>query len=407
MEKVWDTIQNIWANQFVQALVWLVLAFVVAGLASWLVKKLCKALKLDAKLDKIGVNEGQVGTSVNFVGKLVYLVVFLLFLPASLNALGLDSVSAPISGLATTFLSYLPNIIFAIILTFVGIFLGQILGQIVAVLLAKTKIDNLTSKLGGKNEGFKLSLVIGKIVYAATVLIMIVQALTVLGIEAISAPALSIINSIFGAIPSIILAVVVVACGLLVANIACNLLGNVLVGVNFDGVIAKIIPQAGNKFSASKVVVNIVRTVIIFFVAAQGVEVLGLAMLTNIMTAIIAYLPLVIKALIIAIVAFFGANFLESFLNKNVPNVKNIGKIAKAMVFVVAAFMILSQLDFATVIVNAAFIIIMIALGAAFALAFGLGGKDFAKKTLDKVEIKAENADKEEKKADASDNENA
>ena len=59
--------------------------------------------------------------------------------------------------------------------------------------------------------------------------------------------------------------------------------------------------------------------------------------------------------------------------------------------------MILSQLDFATTIVNSAFIIVMCAFAAAFAIAFGVGGKDFAKKTLNKVEEKKEAAVAEEK----------
>ena len=48
--------------------------------------------------------------------------------------------------------------------------------------------------------------------------------------------------------------------------------------------------------------------------------------------------------------------------------------------------MILSQLEFATVIVNWAFIITLSALAVAFAIAFGIGGRDFAKNTLNKID---------------------
>ena len=386
-EKIGNILASIWANSFVKALVFLIVAFVAAGLASFLAKKLCRLLKLDAKLDKWGVNEGQVGTSIKFIGKLVYLIVFLLFLPAALNALGLEGVSEPITGFVSACVGALPNILFALILIFVGIFLGQILAQIVTVLLAKTKVDTLTQKItNGKETGIKISLIVGKVVYAVVLLIAIVQALTILGIEAVSAPAMSIINAVFGAIPNIILAAVVVAVGLLVANIVCNLLGNLLTGVDLNGLVAKILPNANIKFSMTKLVVNVVRVVIMLFIVAQGIEVLGLGILTNIFAAVIAYLPLLIKAIIIAIAAFFGANLLETFVVKSTSNAK-IGKITKAMVFVVAGFMILSQLDFATFIVNSAFIIIMLALAVAFAIAFGTGGKDFAKKTLDKVDF--------------------
>ena len=385
--KIGNILSSIWANAFIKALVFLIIAFVAAGLASFLAKKLCRMLKLDAKLDKWGVNEGQVGTSINFIGKLVYLIVFLLFLPAALNALGLEGVSEPITGFVSTCIGYLPNILFALILIFVGIFVGQILAQIVTVLLAKTKIDALTRKLvNGKETGIKVSLIVGKVVYAVVLLIAIVQALTILGIEAISAPALSIISTVFGAIPNIILASVVIGVGLLIANIVCNLLSNLLTGVDLNGLVSKIVPNANIKFSVTKLVVNVVRVVIMLFIVAQGIEVLGLGILTNIFAAVIAYLPLLLKAIIIAIVAFFGANLLETFVVKSTSNAK-IGKITKAMVFVVAGFMILSQLDFATFIVNSAFIIIMLALATAFAIAFGTGGKDFAKKTLDKVDL--------------------
>ena len=398
MEKVKDVIDQIWSIPLVKTIIYLLIAFLAAWLAKVLVTKLIKLLKLDAKLDKWGVNSGEVGTSVAFVGKLVYLIVFLLFLPAAINALGLEGVSAPITQFASTFINYIPNIIATAIILFVGIFLGKILSQVLAVLLAKTKIDNLVTKIGKGESTVKISDIIGKIVYALVVLIAVVQGLTILGIEAISAPALSIINSVFGAIPKILLATVIIACGLLIANIVCTLIGNLLRGVGFDTMVQKLIPQmTDSKVSATNVVVNIVKAVIILFIVAQGVDVLGLAVLTNITTAVIGYLPLLIKALVIALIAFFGAGMLESFIVKNMPKAKGVAKLAKAAVFVLAGFMILSQLDFATTIVNSAFIIVMCAFAAAFAIAFGVGGKDFAKKTLNKVEEKKEAAVAEEK----------
>ena len=96
---------------------------------------------------------------------------------------------------------------------------------------------------------------------------------------------------------------------------------------------------------------------------------------------------MIIKALIIALVAFFGAGLLESAMEKALPSSKAARKILKVIIYVVAGFMILSQLDFATTIVNWAFIIILVALAIAFALAFGLGGRDFAKRTLDGVNL--------------------
>ncbi|MBR2353945.1 MAG: mechanosensitive ion channel [Clostridia bacterium] len=390
-------IEKVWAIGVVRFIVYLAVAFLAAGLASWLVTKLLKLCKLDKKLDKWGVNEGALGTSMKFVGKLVYLVVFLLFLPSALEAIGIQSASGPINGLVDTFIGYLPNIIAAVILVYVGILVAQILGQIVLVLLRKTKIDNLIKR--SDEEGKKvvlLSDVLVKILMGVIILVTVASALGVLGIEAISAPAAGIVNAIFGAIPSILLAVVVVTVGIFVASLACGVLYNVLVAANFDNVVLKVVPQL--KVSATKIVVNLVRTIIIIFVAAQGVEALNLSVLTMIVTALVSYLPLVIKAAVILLVAFIGANLLEGIIVKANAKAAGLAKIVKVGIFTVAGFMILSQLEIASTIVNTAFIVTISAVAVSFALAFGLGGKDFAKKTLDRVDDKIENCKKDDEK---------
>ncbi len=390
-DKFMGVVESIWAIDLVRFIVYLLLAFVFAAIAKFVAVKLLKLIKLDKLLDKWGVNEGYVGTSLSLVGKLVYIIVFLLFLPSALNALGLHEVSGPISGMVSQFVDYLPNIVAAGILIYVGIFIALIIGQIVAVLLRKTKLDSLLKRKDEEKATVLLSDIIVKIVMAIIILITIVQALTVLNIDAVSGPALGIISQIFGAIPSIILAAVVISCGILVAGIACGLLNNVLLAVNFDSIVEKVLPQL--KVSATKIVVNVVRSLIILFVVAQGIEVLGLTIFTTIVSAVVAYLPLVIKSAVIAFVAFVGASMLEGALLKDGSKNAGIAKVVKIGVYVLAGFMILSQLELASVIVNTAFVVTLGAVAIAFALAFGLGGRDFAKKTLDKVDEKIDNKD--------------
>lgn len=396
MDKIMEIIEQIWAIDLVRFIVYLLIAFIAAGIAKLLVVGLLKLIKVDKLFDKWGINDGPVGTSMTFVGRLVYLIVFLMFLPSALGALGLTSVSDPISNFVSSFVEYLPRIIAAVILVYVGIFVAIIVGQIVKVLLGKTKVDALipTDDEEGKRVVL-LSDIIVKIIMSVIILITIVQALTVLRIDAISGPALMIVESIFGAIPSIILAAVVISVGLLVTSIACSLLQNVLLAAGFDGIVAKVLPQL--KVSATKIVVAIVRTLIIIFVVAQGVEVLNLAILTTVVTAVIGYLPLVIKAAVIAFVAFVGAGMIEGLIIKSNPKMVTVAKIVKIAIYTLAAFMILSQLELAQNIVTIAFVVTLGAIAVAFALAFGLGGKDFAKKTLDKVDDKIEKLGEDDK----------
>ena len=113
MDKFLETIKKIWENNFVKAGAYLVLAIVVALIASFVVKKLFKLIGLDKKLSGWGVRGGQEKGASKFIGKLTFIIVFLLFFPAVLNALGLEGTTEPIMNFVDTFISYIPKIIAA------------------------------------------------------------------------------------------------------------------------------------------------------------------------------------------------------------------------------------------------------------------------------------------------------
>ena len=75
--------------------------------------------------------------------------------------------------------------------------------------------------------------------------------------------------------------------------------------------------------------------------------------------------------------------------------------ITRITIMTVGVFMILSQLGIAEQIVTKAFLLIVAALAVAFGVAFGVGGRNFASRQLDKLERKlesAENTEDEEEK---------
>ena len=62
------------------------------------------------------------------------------------------------------------------------------------------------------------------------------------------------------------------------------------------------------------------------------------------------------------------------------------GLIAKCAILTVGVFMILMQLGIAETLVDTAFRLILAAVAIAFAIAFGVGGRDFASRALKKLE---------------------
>src|SRR5699024_1281789 len=113
-----------------------------------------------------------------------------------------------------------------------------------------------------------------------------------------------------------------------------------------------------------------------------------LHLLVEIATVITAYLPNVLAAVLILGVALIVANLVEKVFKDmlNVQAIRIIASFAKYAILVLAVFMALTQLGIATSIVSSAFILILGGLALAFGLAFGLGGKEFARKNLEEFD---------------------
>lgn len=374
---------------WIYAVLMLVVAFVAATIVKSLMVKLLKALKAEEKLAKLGVKDASTGSSVEFIAKLAYFVTFLLFLPGVLDKLGMNSVSQPITNMVNSFLAFIPKLVGAGIIIAVGVFLAKIVRDLLVALLRATKIDQLQAKAGILvTESSALSTIISNVVYGIILLVMITSALDALGISAISVPANNIVKSIFDMIPYVLGAIVIIAVGVFIANLVAKLLGSLLAGVGTDKLIEKMTGTAPKKVVLSKLISSIVKYVLIVIFIVQGINVLQLPVLTEVGASIIGYMPAVISAVIIVAIGLFAANTAETALVKKFPEAKASALVAKIAIYVLTAFLCLSQLNVANVIVETTFILLIAALCIAFAVAFGVGGRKFAETTLDKLEKK-------------------
>ena len=379
----------------IHAVLLLVLAYVVALIAKALVVKALKLLKIDKRIDKLGVVDEATGSSLDFIGKLVFVIVFLLFLPGVLDKLGFDNVSTPITMLVTQFLNYIPNVIAAIIILMVGGLVAKIIRQLIAPILKKLNVDKLQEKAGiSTSENATISSVISYVIYVIILIPVIIAALQALNITAISNPAIAMLNTMFGMLPNIFVAIALVVIGTIVARIAGKLLAQILSGLGTDSILKKIVSSDNSKlkdFSLSKAIGEFVKYVIILLFVVEATNVINLEVLRNVGGAIIAYLPMVISSVIILGIALLISSWVGGFIEKKCPDAKLTATIAKTAIVVVAVFMVLIQLGIATTIVSAAFIIVLGALAVAFAIAFGIGGRDFAANTLKKFESTKKN----------------
>ena len=378
------------------AILLLVVAFIAAGIAKKLIVKLLKAVKAEKLLGKLGADEKVADSAITFVGKLVYFVVFLLFLPSALNRLGMSSVSAPITNLVNQFLNFVPSLVAAIIIIVVGLFVAKLVKDLLASLLKAVKVDALQEKAGIKaSDNASFSNIIANVVYGLIVLVVITTGLDQLKIPAISNPANDIVASIFAIIPSVLAAIVIIAAGVFIAKLVAKLLEGLLAGVGTDSLLEKITGSA-KKVSLSKIISEVVKYVLVIIFLVQGINVLNLPVLTSIGAAVLNYLPAVLTTVIILAIGMFAANTAEAAIVKKFPNAKGAALTAKVVIYVFVAFVCLSQLGVAIDMVEKTFVLLIAAVCVAFAVAFGIGGRNFAANMLAKLEKKID--DNEETK---------
>ena len=196
------------------------------------------------------------------------------------------------------------------------------------------------------------------------------------------------INELFAFIPELIAAILILIVGWIIASWLGKLVARVLRRAGFDRVLHE--GQAGSWVqratgNPSQLVGMIVKWAVILGVISLAVSVLGISALSAFVGEIFEYLPNVIAALLIFLVAGaiagVAATLASRFLGDS-PLGKIVGTAAPILVMAIATFMILDQLQIAPDIVRITYALVLGAVALGSALAFGLGGRDVAREML-------------------------
>jgi hypothetical protein len=372
----------------IQAVLLLILAWIFAAIFRNIVKGVLTKISAKHMPASSGNAEKESRNMTDMLGNLTFAIVFFLFLPGALDKLGMNNVSAPIASMASKFINFLPNIIAACILTAFGVFLAKLACQLLSATLKKTKLDSLQAQCGIEAKpGTGFSDIIARIVYVLILITFVVAAIQVLNIPAISAPATAMIAQIFNFIPRLFAAIILIAFGLFLANLVGKLVKTVLAGTGMDQYAKKTFQNNNEKATpASAITGGIVTAVIniLFFVSA--IKILEIDVLTGVGNAIIRYLPSLLAACLVLIAAWAAANWAGDSVLKTYPKAEGLSVAAKTGIMVLAGFMAISQLGISKTIIDTLFMWLCIAAAAAFAIAFGTGGRDWAKKKLEEME---------------------
>ncbi len=193
----------------------------------------------------------------------------------------------------------------------------------------------------------------------------------------------------FAFIPELVAALVILVVGYFVAKLIGNVLARLLERAGLDRMLTR--GGAGNWIekvtsSPSRLLGRIAFWALFLGVIALAVSVLGIEALTDFVAAIFAYLPNVIAALAIFLVAGAIAAGVAALIGRTMgdtPTGRVLATVAPGLVMAIAIFMVLDQLMIAETIVTITYAALIGALALAAALAFGLGGREVAGRMLE------------------------
>ena len=214
-------------------------------------------------------------------------------------------------------------------------------------------------------------------------------------------------DSFFGFLPNLLAFLIILLVGFIVAKIVAAVVRKVLEKVGLDRRLhesdaSKYVDRVMPGARPSNGIARVVFWLIFIFFIFSAIGALEIPALTGFMEAVLAYLPNVIVAILIFVVAALIAGAVGAGVGKvlgDTPTGKVVATVVPAIVMVIAMFMILEQLQIAPEIVRIAFAATMGALALGLALAFGLGGRSVAERMLEDGYRKSRDA-KEQAKRD-------
>jgi len=214
----------------------------------------------------------------------------------------------------------------------------------------------------------------------------------------IAEPIRQMLTRILAYLPVLLGALLILLIGWLVAKAIKRIVDWLLKTVRFDTLadkagISDVLKKGELGISARELISRLVYWLIMILVLVMTVDALGLPKSSDVLSSLFAYVPKVIAALLVLIVALFLASFVSGIVrmaagNANLPKPQLLANISRWAIIIFAVTIAMVELDIAPLLVATTFNIILGGVVLALALAFGLGGKDAAARYLEELREK-------------------
>lgn len=386
------------------AVVILLVTWLVARVVRWAIRKLVGRIGF---LQKQGGDGRQLGES---LGQVAALIVWLFGLIALLQLFGLTQVVAPLQSMLGGVFDFLPHLLGAAFIFFIGYVFANIARQLIVAALGAVDFGRLAGRVstlahkpaahakddpadfpsapyppasaGAGRSG--IPSIIGNVVFGIIIFLVGVTALQALGLDAVSKPAQQLLSSVLAAIPAILGAAIVLGIGFAIAVFVGRLLRAVVPSLGLDKA-AQIsgVDTSGEQLAG--VIARLAEIAIMLFFGIMAAQLLGFAPITEVLDTVLGIAGRVLLGAAIIVVGFLLAGLIGKIVTQPLPS-----RVLRYTTIALFAAMGLKNMGLADSIVNLAFGAVVVGAALAGALAFGVGGRDAAARALDRLEEKAQ-----------------
>ncbi len=198
------------------------------------------------------------------------------------------------------------------------------------------------------------------------------------------------LNTFFGFLPNLLGFLVILLVGYIIAKAARTIINKLLDRVGIDRTLhrsdaGQYIERVSPGARPSHLIGGLVFWFIFLFAISAAVGALRIPALTAFLAQVQAFLPNIVAAVLIFVVAAALAGVIGGAVQKlmgDTPTGKIVRAIVPGLILAIGVFMMLDQLQIAPQIVTITYAALIGMLALAGALAFGLGGRDVAAQML-------------------------
>src|SRR5205823_10956281 len=199
-------------------------------------------------------------------------------------------------------------------------------------------------------------------------------------------------SMLLSAIPRILGFIIIVAIGWFVSSLLARGVIGLLRAIRFDELmqrsgLADFANKMGTGLDSAGIIAGLVKWLTRIVVLLVAFDVLGLPAVSDVMRQLLLWLPNLVVAIFVLFIGGIAARALGNFIRgataeAGFANPETLANVVRTTVWAFAIVVAINQLGIATNLITTLFTGFVAALAIALGLAFGLGGRDLASRTL-------------------------